>query len=146
VQEVNMVKMEKIQIFKCPVEKVFTFITDMKNLTQWETNMSDVEILTPVELGVGSKFRGKANVMGMRTKWIAEIIGWNPNKRYTERISSGSSLIDVPLLFEPVETGTKLTMVREMRMGGFLKLLSPFTVNVVRKQSDESFQTLKNII
>ena len=141
-----MVKMQKTQIFKCPVDRAFTFITDMNNLTQWETNMSDVEILTPGELGVGSKFSGKAKVMGMRMKWIAEITGWESNKRYAEKISSGSSVINVQLLFEPTDTGTKLSMVREMEMGGFMKLLSPIMTNMIRKQSDESFENLKNIL
>ena len=141
-----MVKMEKTQIFKCPVEKVFTFITDMKNLTQWETNMSDVKVLTPGEFGVGSKFSGKAKIMGMRMKWIAEVTGWEKNKRYAEKITTGSSVINVKLLFEPVEEGTKLTMAREMQMGGLLNLLSPLMVKTVRKQSDESLKNLKNII
>jgi len=141
-----MVKMKKTQIFKCPVEKAFAFITDMNNLVQWETNMSDVEVLTPGEFGVGSKFSGKAKVMGMRMKWTAEVTGWEPNKRDAEKIATGSSVINVQLLFEPVEEGSKLTMAREMQMGGLLNLLSPFMINTVRKQSDESFENLKNIL
>jgi len=141
-----MIKMEKTQVLKCPVEKAFAYITDMNNLTQWETNMSDVEILTSGEFGIGSKFSGKAKAMGMRMKWIAEVVEWEPNRKYTENIASGGSTINARLLFEPAEEGTKLTIVREMNMAGPLRLLTPFLKNSVSKQSDESFNNLKNIL
>lgn len=141
-----MIKMEKAEILKCPVEKAFAYITDMNNLTQWETGMSDIEILTQGEFGIGSKFSGKAKAMGMKMKWTAEVMEWEPNRKYAERINSGGMLIDVQLLFEPVEEGTKLTMVREMQAGGLMKLLSPLLLSSARKQADESFSNLKNIL
>ena len=141
-----MIKMEKTQVFKCPVERAFAYITDMNNLTQWETNMSDVKMLTPGEFGVDSKFSGKAKVMGMRMKWTAEVTEWEPNRKYAEKITSGGSTINARLLFEPVEEGTKLTIVREMNMAGPLRLLTPFLKNSISKQSDESFNNLKNVL
>ena len=141
-----MIKMEKTQILKCPVERAFAYITDINNLTQWETNMSDVEMLTPGEFGIGSKFSGKAKAMGMRMKWTSEVTEWESNRKYSEKITTGGSTINARLLFEPVEEGTKLTIEREMNMAGPLRLLTPFLKNSVSKQSDDSIKNLKNIL
>lgn len=141
-----MIKMEKTQIFKCPVEKAFAFIMDINNLTRWETNMSDIELLTPGEVGIGTKFSGKAKAMGMRMKWVAEVTEFEPNRVYAEKIDTSGSTITARLLFEPVEEGTKITIAREMNMAGPLKLMTPFLKSSTLKQTDESFENLKNIL
>jgi hypothetical protein len=55
-------------------------------------------------------------------------------------------LIEEHVTFDPVEGGTKVTFVYEMKVGGFLKLLSPIGVSTMRKQTKENLSNLESIL
>jgi len=55
-------------------------------------------------------------------------------------------IIEEHLTFDPVEGGTKFTLVYDMKVGGFLKLFSPMVVSSTRKQTKESPINLKSIL
>jgi len=84
--------------------------------------------------------------MGRRMEWTSRVTEHEPNKMWGENITSGSTQIKEHLTFDPVEAGTKFTIVYEMQVGGFLKLFSPMVVNTERKQTKENLSKLKSIL
>ncbi|HEY4684095.1 MAG TPA: SRPBCC family protein [Candidatus Acidoferrales bacterium] len=55
-----------------PVEQVFTFLADTKNLRTWQSDLVENEQLTEGPLRVGSRFREAECVKGFWTR-IAEV-------------------------------------------------------------------------
>jgi uncharacterized protein YndB with AHSA1/START domain len=136
---------ESVEI-KYPVEKVFAYAADEKAWPKWHLDMLEAERTSSGQIGVGTTFRGANRVMGRRTEWISKVTEYELDKVWVENITSGSMQFEERLLFDPVEGGTKLTVVSVTRFGGFLKLLSPMVACTMRKQIRESLSNLKSIL
>lgn len=136
---------ESVEI-KQPANKVFAYVTDIKNLPKWEFNAVEAEQTSQGPMGVGTTFRGINRAMGQEMPWTSKITEYEPDKRWGEFITSGSTQIDEHLTFEPTDTGTKFTQVYDMKIGGFLRLMSPMVASSMRKQVKENLSNLKSIL
>jgi uncharacterized membrane protein len=141
-----MAKVEESVVIKRPAEQVYNFVTDLKNLPQWEPAITEVEQTSAGELGVGTTYRGVNKMMGMKMKWTSIVNKCEPNKKWSETIISGSSRIDEQLSFDAADGSTKFTLAYDMKAGGILKLLSPLIVSTTRKQLRENLGTLKRML
>ena len=54
--------------------------------------------------------------------------------------------IEQSLTFEPVEGGTRLTMVGEAETGGFFKLAEPVVNRMMQRQLEGNIANLKDIL
>jgi hypothetical protein len=98
------------------------------------------------QMGNGATFRGTNKVMGRRMPWTSKISEFEPNKKWRETISSGSTLIEEHLTFVSTGEGTKFTQVYDMKVGGFLRLFAQMVTSTMRKQMKTNLSTLKNIL
>jgi hypothetical protein len=67
-------------------------------------------------------------------------------KRWGKLIDSGGVIIDDKLIFDPTERSTRFTMVYDVKVGGFLKLLSSMISRSMRKQLKLDLINLKSIL
>jgi uncharacterized protein YndB with AHSA1/START domain len=141
-----MARIEESVVIKRPVDQVFAYVTNIKNLPQWESAILEAEQTSPGQMGIGTTFRGANRAMGRRMVWTSKVTEYEPNKKWGETISSGSTLIEEHLSFDPVDGGTKFTLVFNIQVGGFLKLFSPMVVSSMRKETKKSLGNLKNIL
>lgn len=141
-----MARIEESVEIKCPADKVFSYVTDAKSWPTWHSAMLEAEQTSPGQIGMETTFRGANRVMGRRMEWTSTVTEHEPNKMWGENITSGSTQIKEHLTFDPVEAGTKFTLVYEMQVGGFLKLFSPMVVNAERKQTKGNLSKLKSIL
>jgi len=84
--------------------------------------------------------------MGIRMKVTARVTGYEPNKWWSHDIFSGSSVIEDTLFFDPIEEGTKFTLRWDVKLGGFLKLLSPMFMRSLRKHVKAALYNIKGIL
>jgi len=133
-------------IIKRPAEQVYAYVTDLKNLPQWEPAILEVEQTSSGDLGVGTTYRGVNKMMGMRMNWTSIVNECEPNKKWSETIISGGSRIDEHLDFDSVDGSTKFTLAYDMKAGGILRLLSPLITSTTRKQLKENLGNLKRIL
>ena len=61
-------------------------------------------------------------------------------------LPAGSMIIEDHLTFNPIEGGTRFTLVYDMKVGGFLKLFSPMIVSSMRKEPKKALSNLKSIL
>jgi hypothetical protein len=85
-------------------------------------------------------------MMGQTSNWTAKLTEYQPYKRWGKVIDSGSVVIDDKLIFDPIEGGTKFTMAYDVKVSGFLKLLSPTIMSSLRKQLKKDVIILKSIL
>jgi uncharacterized membrane protein len=136
---------ESIEI-KHPVDQVFAYVTDMRNLPKWVSSMQEVEQTSPGQMGVGTTLKGVYKVMGSRMAWTSRVTKYEPNKKWGESLSLGSTSGEELLTFDPVAGGTKITFVFDSKVGGFLKLLAPLMNSSMRKQTKADLVRLKGIL
>jgi hypothetical protein len=97
-------------------------------------------------MSVGTKFKGVSHLMGRSMSWTAVATQYEQNKKWGKNITCGSIAIEEHVSYEPVEGGTIFTIVYDMKVGGFLKLLSPLMAGSMRKETKKSLGNLKSIL
>ncbi|MGD9118867.1 MAG: SRPBCC family protein [Dehalococcoidia bacterium] len=141
-----MARIEESAEIKRPVDEVFAYTTVASNWPEWHGTISEAEQSSQGKVGIGTTFIGKNRAMGQTSEWTGKVTEYTPNKKWAKILNSGSMIIDDQLIFDPVEDSTKLTMVYDVKVGGFLKLLSPIIINSMRKQLKHDLTTLKSIL
>lgn len=84
--------------------------------------------------------------MGRRMPWTTKVTECVLNKKWSETISSGSTIIEEQITFDPLNVGTKFTLIYDMKVGGFLKLLAPMVISSMRKEMKTNLSTLKSLL
>lgn len=141
-----MARIEESVEIKRPVEKVFAYTTDPKSWPKWQSIIPEAEQTSQGPVGVGTTFKGTSRMMGRSMKWTAKATEYEPNRKFGKNITSGSLAIEQHNTYNPIEGGMKFTIVYDMKVSGFLKLLSPMLVNSMRKELKKSLGNLKRVL
>jgi hypothetical protein len=136
---------ESIEI-NCPVEKAFAFTTDAGSWNKWQSIIPEAEQTSPGPVGVGTTFKGTNRMMGRTMQWTARTTEYEPAKKFEKNITSGSVFIEQHNTYVPTNKGLRFTIAYDVRVNGFLKLLSPMIVSSMRKELQKSLVTLKQIL
>ena len=136
---------EGIEI-NCPVEKAFAFTTDAGRWNTWQSIIPEAEQTSPGPVGVGTTFRGTNRMMGRTMQWTASTTEYEPPRKFGKIITSGSVLIEQHNTYVPTERGLKFTIAYDVKVNGFLKLMSPVIVSTMRKELQKSLVSLKQIL
>lgn len=94
---------------EAPVEKVFDFVKDPRNLRGGARVPMEVKEVKLTEEGVGSYYSWVVRIAGLPVEGFDVYTEFIPNQRITDR-SSFSMTRDFVTSFEPEGSGTKLTM------------------------------------
>jgi len=129
-----------------PVGQVFAYVTDVKNFPKWIPDMVEAVQVSPGKIGVGTALRGTYKMMGLRMAWTSKITEYESNRKFGEKIVSGRMLNDELMTFDSTAAGTKFTFMCEMKVGGFLKVLSPIMASTLRKQTKTDLAKLKELL
>ncbi len=101
---------------EAPVEKVFDFVRDPKNVPKGMTMPYKIKDIKLTDGGVGSYYSWEFHIAGLPIEGFEVYTEFIPNQRITER-SSQSIFGTFTSTFEPEGSGMKLTM--ETRHGSF---------------------------
>jgi len=97
-------------------------------------------------LGVGTTYRGVIHFLGQRIEWTSEITGWQPNEKVEFSLTAGPLQLEEGVTFEPVEGGTRITVVYEGDPGGFFKLATRVVVRMWQGQMEGNLAKLKEVL
>ncbi|HYA15021.1 MAG TPA: hypothetical protein VEF33_11835 [Syntrophales bacterium] len=120
-----MARIEETVEIKRPLDKVFTYMTDAR---------------------VGTTFEGISRMMGLSMKWTAKTSEYELNRKWSKNITCGGMTIEEHVTYDPIEGYIKVTIVYDIKVGGFLKLFSPMVVSSTRKETKKSLSNLKSIL
>jgi len=141
-----MTRIEESVEIKRPIDKVFAYTTDAKNWARWQPIIPEAEQTSQGPVGVGTTFKWTMRMMGLTMKCIAKATEYEPNRKFGKTITCGSTINEQHNIYAPLEGGTKLTIVYNMKVGGLVKLLSPMIVSSTRKGLKKALSNLKGIL
>jgi hypothetical protein len=98
------------------------------------------------QVGVGTTFKGMSHLMGRTMAWTAKATEYEVNKKFGKNITSGSVFIEQHNTYTSTKEGLKFTIMYDIKVNGFLKLLSPMLVRSMHKDLEESLGNLKRIL
>ena len=127
-----------------PVEQVFAYLMEPRNLSAWQSNLVETAQLTE-PLRVGTRFR-EVRRMGPRQAEIqAEITACEPNKFFATKTLTKPH-VTVSYTFEPKNDGAQLYYRFVMQTSGMMRLLEPLIASSIKKDSLSDFETLKRVL
>ncbi len=140
-----MINYERTVAINCPVDQVFGLITDAKKLSSWQASLVENELLTDGALHAGTRFREKRRMGSRETVIEGEVTDFVPNERFATRTLT-SPKVTVSYTFEPVKNGTRVTYRFTMVAKGFMRLLEPFFLGSIRRDTEADFTNLRRIL
>ncbi len=106
-----------------PVEQVFDTVADTRNEPSFNPAMAGVELLTPLPIGLGTRFRAR---MGRRgTQMLVELTEFDRPHRLGSRTTSSMMHTSGALIFAADDEGTVLSWDWQVHLKGWMRMLGP---------------------
>jgi len=128
-----------------PVEQVFTFLADTKNLRSWQSGLVENEQLTEGSIGIGTRFREVRRTGPRNSEIQAEMTDFESNKRFATKTITKPQ-VTASYTFDEENGGTRITHKFVMITSGFMRLLEPLIAGSMKKDTDSDFEKLKHIL
>ena len=134
-----------IEIARTP-EDVFAYLTDVANLTEWQSGVHSAEIEGGGEPRAGSRILESRHLLGRELRTTLEISEHEPPRLFALRALDSPVPFTVRHELEPSGDGTRLRVVGEGDAG----LLPGFAAGIMarraEKQFRKDFERLKRIL
>jgi uncharacterized protein YndB with AHSA1/START domain len=141
-----MARIEESIEIKRSVDKVFAYTTDAKTWPKWQSAIPEAEQTSQGSVRVGTTFKGTIRMMGLSMKWTAKATEYEPNRKFGKNITSGPITNEQHNTYDPVDGGTRFTIVYDVKVGGLMTLLSPIVVSSMDKGLKKALANLKGIL
>ena len=132
-------------IFRQPVEKVFAYLADARNLHSWQSDLIENEQLTDGPVRVGTRYREIRQTGPRKSNIQAEITTFEPNKSFSTRTIPGGQAT-IRYAFDAEQDGTRVTYQFALQTGGWTRWMEPLLVSSIKKDAEADFQKLKHIL
>jgi uncharacterized membrane protein len=141
-----MARIEESVEIKRPIDRVLAYTTDAKSWPKWQSILPKAEQTSQGPVGVGTTFKGISRMMGLSMKWTAKATEYEPNRHFGKTITSAGMIVKQHNTYDPIEGGTKFTIMYDMKVRGLFKLFSPMLVSTMRKELKKSLGNLKRVL
>jgi uncharacterized protein YndB with AHSA1/START domain len=128
-------------------DEVFSAVTDLQRLHEWQPAVVDVELLGDGPLRTGSRLKEVREVRGKRLEQTVEIAAYEPGRRFEMRVVEGPLPVHGDLTFSPTENGgTRLHMHAYGRANGAMRLLQPLLTIGLKREFRSQYLRLKKLV
>ncbi len=141
-----MARIEESVEIKRPTGSVFAYTTDVKSWPLWQATIPESEQTSPGSVRVGATFKGTVRMMGLRMKWTAIATEYEPDNKFGKDISCGPVTNKQHNTYEPIDRGTKFTIVYDVKVGGLMAPFSPIFVKSLRQALKKALENLRAVL
>jgi uncharacterized protein YndB with AHSA1/START domain len=129
-----------------PIEEVFAYVVDIKNLNEWVPVILDSWFVAGSVSEVGSTYIVKASFMGNTMEIPSEVVGYEPNRLFAYKSYGFLTYVDT-MTFHETKTGTLITEYIDMKAEGrFARLLDPLKLIISKRSHQTNQKLLKSIL
>ena len=118
-----MAQIEGEILIERPVEAVFDFVADSRNEPSFNPAMAGVELLTPLPIGVETRFRARMGRAG--TPMLVELTEFDRPHRLGSRTTSSMMETSGALTFAANGEVTIMSWDWQVRPKGWMRMLGP---------------------
>jgi uncharacterized protein YndB with AHSA1/START domain len=143
-----MVKITDSTIIDCPVEEVWSFVSDPGNTPQWYQGTAEVRQKSEGPTNVGTTFEAVIQFGSRSLVTGARCLVLNPNKEVTWEFTSGLMKRSTDCWrMEPIDVkSTRLTRVFDMRVSGFWRLIQPIVARGTKRAHAAEIHNVKRCL
>ena len=110
---------------KCTAEEAFAYLVEL-NDARWRSGVVAMRLTSESYRGVGSTHVEVRRVLAWRVESPAEVVAYEPNRRWSVRRASGPVRPQATYAIEPEATGSRITFSFEVpTLRGAARMLRP---------------------
>jgi uncharacterized membrane protein len=128
-----------------PVQRVFSFATDLSNNMQWQSGILGVEQTSTGPFGLGATYRCVNRFMGKQIETEGVISEYDPERKCAFKFTAGPVAGESCFIFEPAARGTKFTTIGDLSISLF-RLAGFMLRRTVREQVKKDLLKLKHVL
>src|SRR5215213_671365 len=117
-----MIDLDLSTLVDRPMRDVFAFVSNLNNMSKWNSAVVSLEQVTPGAVGVGTKFKSVGEMMGRRIEGEVQVTSYEPDTKTGFQMNAGPMQINITISFKPVGTGTKVGLNAQGNPAGVFKL------------------------
>ena len=136
-------KVDLEHVIAHPVERVFAVMSDPAKRPLWQENSLDVEVLTPGQCRLGTRWRETIRGIG---RVEAEVVGFEPNALWTEAGTSDGGRGRISVTFHPDGDTTRIGVQVEMKLRGAKRMMEPALGPMIRRQMPRDLERLASLL
>ena len=131
-----------------PVNEVFAYVTDPKNLSEWDKGIHQARLTTPEPMDAGAELEIERTVppFNQTAQFVGQVKEYDPEERFSIVVDDGRIPYGVTYSFDDDHGSTTMHVAIESRPHGLLKFLEPLTKRFVRKQIQGYYEQLRRIL
>jgi uncharacterized membrane protein len=137
------IKVEQDITINRPVSDVFAYLTQPKNLPEWQESVQEVHLHGDGPIKVGSRWTEKRMVMNRPMDGDIEVTELELDRRFTIKSVAGPVTMSVDHVLSPAGEGTLMRIVGEGELGGPMKLAGRMVQREIRKVFEADLARLK---
>ena len=141
-----MIRVEREVRVERPPEEVFAYLADPERIPEWQASVAAVERDSSEAMGVGARWRETRVFMGRRIDQTVETTAYRPGEEFAVEVVDGPIPLRVHHAFRREGDATVVSVRGEGEPGGRFRLGSRFIVALVKRQFDEDFARLREIV
>lgn len=138
--------MEDTIAIAAPIESVFAFITDFRNVPKWHVNMQKVGWKNAGPHGVGSEYEWVETFAGIKMDIGGTITSWDPPYSFTWKPTTSPYPITGGWTLVSKDKTTLVTRYSDNQLAGIYKWLNMLMVPMAKRQVKKELQVLKKLI
>jgi len=134
--------MSATTIIRKPPEEVFNYICDVTNDVNWRTGIVDSGLRSDPPVGLDSV----GYVSTGKVEMVYRVTVFEPVERVDWEYIEGPFKGHGGYRLESIESGTRFTLVADIKPYGVMRLLGPLFGQIVRRQIQNDVETLRQIL
>ena len=141
-----MMKHDFVVEIKAPLEKVFAFTTDFRNLATWQEALSEASQLPDGPTQLDTKFRLVSTLLGKRMEAAGEVTEFASNQKLAFKTTSSPIQLNVTTAYAAIPGGTSISIHLEAEPGGFFKLAEGAMDRQLKSVFESQVQKLRAVL
>src|SRR6266540_2588692 len=141
-----MAKIEVSTVITRPLEEVFAVLSNEENRPKWSSTTIEVKKTSEGPIGVDTTWRGVDRIFGQRMERESVYTEYEPNRKITQKSTSGPVPFEVQFIYEQTAGGTRVILIAEAQPSGLFKLAGPLLMRLRKRQFARDLANLKAMI
>ncbi len=137
---------EVVTVVQRSIEKVFSYISDIRNTPNWYSAVVSAQLVKGHELGLDTQYRIVRNLPQGRAEDIVQVIEYDPPHRFRFKSIGGTTPFDYTYILTGTSETTKIMLHAEITLSGLPNLLSPIVTQAFKKGMQNNLKTLVAIL
>ena len=139
-------KVEHSLVIHQPVEKVYTYLSEVRNNPKWQVGILETRAEPDGPTQVGTKVTDVRSFIGRKLGMSYEVVEMELNSTLSLKSISGPLPFEGTTTLHSLDEGTQVNVTFQMEVSGVFKLAEGLVASNLKKDLETSFAQLKTLL